>query len=59
MTFSSGSVAPPKTYKVTLSVLTEGGYMSASGQTASYGTSQEMTVSSGSSLPVNVFPAND
>ena len=58
VTFTSGAVVPT-THKVTLTVLTEGGYMSASGQTASMGTSQELSVTAGSSLPVNVFPAND
>ena len=58
ITFSAASVTPTN-YKVTLTVTTDGGYVSASGQTANKDASQQITVSAGSSLPINVFPAND
>ena len=58
ITFSAASVTPSN-YKVTLTVTTDGGYVSASGQTANMNASQQITVSAGSSLPINVFPAND
>lgn len=58
ITFST-AVVTPTTYKVTMTVMTDGGYISASGQTANKGYPQEVVVSAGSSLPINVYPAND